>query len=241
MSSHRTMFVENRSNITAHFREGLFPLRKKRMKTRGGRESRLTLQLRGEGQGLLVEHSSHTLNLGNVFVNTPHVHEVKLMNQGALDAPFTYIPSATKVGFCFKFAPKEGIIAAGGSQSVQISFSATVLGSFEEEFQFNVAGSPRPAILTIKGSVTAPSLHFDLPELDFGDISFDHFEPAPDWDLGNTKSLHLEACSSCPSAGGTENRVTTPQERLSEFVIFFQSGVIGYCSFCVLGGAVLVK
>ncbi|XP_066420513.1 uncharacterized protein [Molothrus aeneus] len=94
--------------------------------------------------------------------------EVKLMNQGALDAPFTCIPSATKVGFCFKFAPEEGIIAAGGSQSVQISFSATVLGSFEEEFQFSVAGSPVPAILTIKGSVTAPSLHFDLPELDFG-------------------------------------------------------------------------
>ncbi|NXV69363.1 HYDIN protein, partial [Molothrus ater] len=91
-----------------------------------------------------------------------------LMNQGALDAPFTCIPSATKVGFCFKFAPEEGIIAAGGSQSVQISFSATVLGSFEEEFQFSVAGSPVPAILTIKGSVTAPSLHFDLPELDFG-------------------------------------------------------------------------
>ncbi|XP_036253198.1 hydrocephalus-inducing protein-like isoform X2 [Molothrus ater] len=94
--------------------------------------------------------------------------QVKLMNQGALDAPFTCIPSATKVGFCFKFAPEEGIIAAGGSQSVQISFSATVLGSFEEEFQFSVAGSPVPAILTIKGSVTAPSLHFDLPELDFG-------------------------------------------------------------------------
>ncbi|XP_077048347.1 hydrocephalus-inducing protein homolog [Agelaius phoeniceus] len=137
-----------------------------------GRESRLPLQLRGQGQGPLVELSSQTLNLGNVFVNTPHVCEVKLMNQGALDAPFTRIPSGSNVGLCFKFAPEEGIIAAGGSQSVQISFSATVLGSFEEEFQFSVAGSPRPAILTIKGSVTAPSVHFDLPELDFGDISF---------------------------------------------------------------------
>ncbi|XP_058672256.1 hydrocephalus-inducing protein homolog [Ammospiza caudacuta] len=79
---------------------------------------------------------------------------------------------ATNLGLCFKFAPEEGIIAAGGSQAVQISFSATVLGSFEEEFRFSVAGSPVPAILTIKGSVTAPSLHFDLAELDFGDISF---------------------------------------------------------------------
>nr|XP_054509115.1 hydrocephalus-inducing protein-like [Agelaius phoeniceus] len=232
MSSHRTLFIENRSNITAHFQWKAFPseeeeneekrsmVQEKMAKVQedpmlfshdifviepmegeigpncsaeikvtfkplealeygsvaycsiSGRESRLPLQLRGQGQGPLVELSSQTLNLGNVFVNTPHVCEVKLMNQGALDAPFTRIPSGSNVGLCFKFAPEEGIIAAGGSQSVQISFSATVLGSFEEEFQFSVAGSPRPAILTIKGSVTAPSVHFDLPELDFGDISF---------------------------------------------------------------------
>nr|XP_054509112.1 hydrocephalus-inducing protein-like [Agelaius phoeniceus] len=232
MSSHRTLFIENRSNITAHFQWKAFPseeeeneekrsmVQEKMAKVRedpmlfshdifviepmegeigpncsaeikvtfkplealeygsvaycsiSGRESRLPLQLRGQGQGPLVELSSQTLNLGNVFVNTPHVCEVKLMNQGALDAPFTRIPSGSNVGLCFKFAPEEGIIAAGGSQSVQISFSATVLGSFEEEFQFSVAGSPRPAILTIKGSVTGPNLHFDLPELDFGDISF---------------------------------------------------------------------
>ncbi|XP_064262792.1 hydrocephalus-inducing protein homolog [Passer domesticus] len=137
-----------------------------------GRESRLPLQLRGEGQGPLVELSCDTLELGDIFVNTPHVCEVNLINQGALDAPFRYIPSATKVGLGFKLAPQEGIIAAGGSQTLQISFSATVLGRFEEEFRFSVAGSPTPAILTIKGSVTGPSLHFDLPELDFGDISF---------------------------------------------------------------------
>ncbi|XP_064262735.1 hydrocephalus-inducing protein-like [Passer domesticus] len=98
--------------------------------------------------------------------------QVNLINQGALDAPFSCIPSATKVGLGFKLAPQEGIIAARGSQTLQISFSATVLGRFEEEFRFSVAGSPTPAILTIKGSVTGPSLHFDLPELDFGDISF---------------------------------------------------------------------
>ncbi|NWZ92220.1 HYDIN protein, partial [Nesospiza acunhae] len=95
-----------------------------------------------------------------------------LLNQGVLDALFTYIPSTTNVGSCFKFEPEEGIIAAGGTQIVQISFSAAVLGSFEEKFQFSVAGSPRPAILTIRGSVTAPSLEFDVDEINFGEISF---------------------------------------------------------------------
>ncbi|XP_057890421.1 hydrocephalus-inducing protein-like [Melospiza georgiana] len=137
-----------------------------------GRESRLPLRLRGEGQGPLVEFSSHTLNIGNVFVNSSHIHEVELINEGALDAPFIYIPSTTNMGSCFKFEPEEGIIAAGGNQTIQISFSATVLGSLEEEFQFSVAGSPMPAILTIKGSVTVPSLEFDVDEINFGEIPF---------------------------------------------------------------------
>ncbi|XP_054152188.1 hydrocephalus-inducing protein-like [Melozone crissalis] len=137
-----------------------------------GRESRLPLRLRGEGQGPLVEFSSHTLNIGSVFVNSSHIHEVELINEGALDAPFIYIPSTTNVGSCFKFEPEEGIIAAGGNQTIQIAFSATVLGSFAEEVQFSVAGSPMPAILTIKGSVTVPSLEFDVDEINFGEISF---------------------------------------------------------------------
>ncbi|XP_074407193.1 hydrocephalus-inducing protein homolog isoform X2 [Zonotrichia albicollis] len=137
-----------------------------------GRESRMPLYLRGEGQGPLVELSSPTLNFGNIFINTPYVYEVNLINQGALDAPFTYIPSTTEVDFHFKFKPEQGIIPAGGTQNVRVSFDATVLGSFEKEFQFSVAGFPRPVILTIKGSVTGPDLQFDVPELDFGDISF---------------------------------------------------------------------
>ncbi|XP_077028979.1 hydrocephalus-inducing protein homolog [Agelaius phoeniceus] len=137
-----------------------------------GRESRLPLQLRGEGQGPLVELSSQTLNIGNVFVNTPHAYEVKLMNQGAIDAPFICIPSTTNVGFCFEFAPKKGIIAPGGIQIILISFSASILGKFEEEFQFSVVGSPTPAILTIKGSVTEQTPHFKVDKLSFGDVSF---------------------------------------------------------------------
>ncbi|XP_054142353.1 hydrocephalus-inducing protein homolog [Melozone crissalis] len=76
--------------------------------------------------------------------------QVELINLGAIDAPFTYSPSTANVGFCFKFAPEEGIIAPGGTQTAQISFSATIVGRFEEEFQFSVAGSPISALLTIK-------------------------------------------------------------------------------------------
>ncbi|NWS26383.1 HYDIN protein, partial [Polioptila caerulea] len=95
-----------------------------------------------------------------------------LINKGAIDTPFTFIPSTSNVGHCFKFAPEKGILAPGEIQTIQISFSATVQGRLAEEFQISVAGSPKPAILRIKAVVTGPTLHFSVSELDFGDISF---------------------------------------------------------------------
>ncbi|XP_032925454.1 hydrocephalus-inducing protein homolog isoform X2 [Catharus ustulatus] len=137
-----------------------------------GRESRLPLHLTAQGQGPLVELSYNTLDLGDILVDTCHISEVKLINRGAIDAPFRYIPSTKNLGYCFKFVPEEGIIAPGRIQTIQISFNATTVGTFEEEFQFIVAGSPTPAILTIKGFVTRPNLYFNVDELDFGDVSF---------------------------------------------------------------------
>ncbi|NXQ29904.1 HYDIN protein, partial [Alaudala cheleensis] len=95
-----------------------------------------------------------------------------LINKGAIDAPFACTPLTTDVGSGFKVAPEEGIIAPGGIQTIQISFNATKLGWFAEDFQISVAGSPTPVILPITGNVVEPSLQFDPPELHFGDISF---------------------------------------------------------------------
>uniref|UniRef100_A0A8C3UHV0 HYDIN/VesB/CFA65-like Ig-like domain-containing protein n=1 Tax=Catharus ustulatus TaxID=91951 RepID=A0A8C3UHV0_CATUS len=137
-----------------------------------GRESRLPLHLTAQGQGPLVELSYNTLDLGDILVDTCHISEVKLINRGAIDASFRYIPSTKNLGYCFKFVPEEGIIAPGRIQTIQISFNATTVGTFEEEFQFRVAGSPTPAILTIKGCVCAATVHFNINELDFGNVSF---------------------------------------------------------------------
>ncbi|NXS32537.1 HYDIN protein, partial [Pomatostomus ruficeps] len=95
-----------------------------------------------------------------------------LINKGAIDAPFTFVPPTSMVADCFKVSPVEGMLAPGEVQTIQIAFNASVLGKFDEQFQFYAAGSPTPAVLTIKGCVDGPYLHFDVPELDFGDVSF---------------------------------------------------------------------
>ncbi|XP_058667053.1 hydrocephalus-inducing protein homolog [Ammospiza caudacuta] len=211
MSSHRTLFIENRSNITAHFQwkafateeeeneakrrqcllrppkevsQENFPEEKETEKVKGFCGDHSALLSSMDKEKMVKVQEDPMLFSDDIFFLEPMEGEIGPNCSAEIKVTFKPLEaleygsvaycsiSATNLGLCFKFAPEEGIIAAGGSQSVQISFSATVLGSFEEEFQFSVAGSPTPAILTIKGSVTAPSLHFDLAELDFGDISF---------------------------------------------------------------------
>ncbi|XP_059717111.1 hydrocephalus-inducing protein-like [Haemorhous mexicanus] len=85
---------------------------------------------------------------------------VELINLGAIDAPFTYIPSSANVGFCFKLAPKKGIIAAGFTPLSRTSFALI-------PFNQTISSS----VLPCRGCVTELSSHFDVNELDFGDIS----------------------------------------------------------------------
>ncbi|KAB0347974.1 hypothetical protein FD754_012831 [Muntiacus muntjak] len=100
------------------------------------------------------------------------LHVAVLSNKGIIDALFNVIPPVSPLGACFVFIPKEGIIEPSGVQAIQISFSSTILGHFEEEFLVNVNGSPEPVKLTIRGCVIGPTFHFNVPALRFGDVSF---------------------------------------------------------------------
>ncbi|NWV04318.1 HYDIN protein, partial [Ptilonorhynchus violaceus] len=97
-----------------------------------GREGRLPLRLIGEGQGPWLELSYYELNLAHIFINSPHIYEVKLFNKGPIDAPFSLTPPSTDVGSCFKFEPQEGIIAPGGCQAIKIFFKCDIVGCFVE-------------------------------------------------------------------------------------------------------------
>ncbi|KAM5208569.1 hydrocephalus-inducing protein homolog isoform 3-T4 [Hipposideros larvatus] len=137
-----------------------------------GREIRLPLRIRGEGMGPKIHFNFELLDIGKVFVGTVHCYEAILFNKGSIDALFNMIPPTSALGTCFIFSPKEGIIEPSGVQAVQISFSSSILGHFEEEFLVNVNGSPEPVKLTIRGCVIGPTFHFNVPALHFGDVSF---------------------------------------------------------------------
>uniref|UniRef100_A0A670KA82 HYDIN axonemal central pair apparatus protein n=1 Tax=Podarcis muralis TaxID=64176 RepID=A0A670KA82_PODMU len=137
-----------------------------------GRETRLPLRIKGEAMAPKLLFNFDQLDVGKIFVGSAHSYEAILSNKGAIDALFRLIWPSTALGACFTFQPSEGIIEPGGHQAIQVTFSCTILGQFFEEFKFSVNGSPQPVILVIRGCVIGPTFHFNVPSLDFGDVSF---------------------------------------------------------------------
>ncbi|XP_047385193.1 hydrocephalus-inducing protein homolog isoform X1 [Sciurus carolinensis] len=137
-----------------------------------GREIRLPLRIKGEGMGPKIHFNFELLDIGKVFIGSVHCYEAILSNKGSIDALFNVTPSTSPLGACFVFSPKEGIIQPRGVQAIQICFSSTILGHFEEKFLINVHGSLEPVKLTIRGCVIGPTFHFNVPALHFGDVSY---------------------------------------------------------------------
>ncbi|NWV21415.1 HYDIN protein, partial [Origma solitaria] len=136
-----------------------------------------------------------------------------LINKGPIDAPFAYLCSGTKINSCFKCEPKEGTIATGGSQTVQISFNAAIVGPFSEHLHIAVPGCPTPLFVTVKGHVCAATLDFAAPELCFDDVSF-----------GFPKTMSIRLTNNTPAffnyklrvTGDGQERVVTGHEQITK-------------------------
>ncbi|KAM4638310.1 hydrocephalus-inducing protein homolog [Amazona ochrocephala] len=115
-----------------------------------GCETRVPLCIRGEGVGPQVKLSCEQLSIGKVFVGSSHSYRVLLLNRGVIETPFSVVYPERAVGCCFTFTPREGMLLPFEHQVIWISFNATVLGQFTEEFQFSVKGSPEPLMLTVR-------------------------------------------------------------------------------------------
>ncbi|XP_072492710.1 hydrocephalus-inducing protein homolog isoform X2 [Notamacropus eugenii] len=178
-----------------------------------GRESRLPLRIKGEGMGPKIIFNFDVLDIGKAFVGSIHSYEAILSNKGSIDALFNLDPPTTPLGSCFIFNPKEGIVEPSGLQTIQISFSSNILGHFKEEFLFNVNGSPQPVKLTIRGCVIGPTFHFNVPSLDFGDVSFG-FPHSLTCSLNNTSLIPMTFKLRVPGDGVGEPSVTSLEQIL---------------------------
>ncbi|XP_054255024.1 LOW QUALITY PROTEIN: hydrocephalus-inducing protein homolog, partial [Indicator indicator] len=171
-----------------------------------GREARLPLHIQGEGRGPWLCFRFDQLDVGQVFVGSTNKYEVILHNKGAIDACFSLVSPTTTLGSCFTFSPCQGLILPDEFQVIQICFCPSVLGHFTEEFRFSVEGSPEPVTLTVRGCVTGPTFHFDVPCLWFGDVSFG-FPHSLSCRLTNTSLVPMAFTLRVPGDGVAEPSV----------------------------------
>ncbi|XP_056273332.1 hydrocephalus-inducing protein homolog [Pseudoliparis swirei] len=137
-----------------------------------GREARLPLTITAEGLGPHLHLSYDLFDMRNVVVGDGVFYEVKFENHGLIDAPFRLSGPDTPYGRCFSFSPEEGVVPSGEFQIVKVTLTSRLLGTFSEDLLLTVAGRPQPLIVTFRGCVVVPTFHFDVPELNFGDVAF---------------------------------------------------------------------
>ncbi|XP_072290521.1 hydrocephalus-inducing protein homolog [Eucyclogobius newberryi] len=137
-----------------------------------GRESPLCLTVKGEGLGPKLEPNYTVMDMKNICIGDNDWYEVTLTNKGLIDAPFKMSSPNTTFGHFFSFSPVEAVVPPGACQTVKVTFSSSVLGTFSEDLLLTVKGQPRPQTLTFRGNVNGPTFDFDVTELNFGDVAF---------------------------------------------------------------------
>ncbi|XP_047008963.2 hydrocephalus-inducing protein homolog isoform X3 [Ictalurus punctatus] len=176
-----------------------------------GRESRLPLRIKGESMGPKLQFNVDLLDIGNIFVGSKHSYEVLVSNKGLIDAPYRLMLPTTAMGLCFSFIPPEGMVPPGACHVLEVRFSSDKLGTFSEEFYFTVSGNPQPLILTFRGCVMGPTFHFNIPELDFGDVSFG-FPHTLTCSLSNTSLVSMSFDLRIPGDGMGRHSVTSTEQ-----------------------------
>uniref|UniRef100_A0A669QXT0 HYDIN axonemal central pair apparatus protein n=1 Tax=Phasianus colchicus TaxID=9054 RepID=A0A669QXT0_PHACC len=189
-----------------------------------GRETRLPLRIRGEGEGPRLRFSFDQLDIGKVFVGSAHSYEAILFNKGAIDALFHVVPPSTALGSCFAFLPHEGLVPPGGLQHIRISFCSTILGQFTEELGVSVHGCPQPVTLTVRGCVIGPTFHFDVPSLHFGDVPFG-FPHTLSCRLSNTSLVPMTFSLRVPGDGSGAPSVSSSAQVLDNTLLSWRMGL----------------
>ena len=154
-----------------------------------GKSERMPLKINGTGLGPQCALSFDSLDLGDIFINSIHQYEVVLENRGSIEAKFGFQRQDTLFGGKFKFSPSSGSIAAGSTQPIEISFCSDIIGIVSETFRIHVQGSRDELELHFKGRVIGPTFHFDVEELDYGNVSYNFW---------HVKYFHLVNTSEIP-------------------------------------------
>ena len=97
--------------------------------------------------GPKAQLSYDLLEIGQIYVKTKHIYQIKLTNTGAIPCSFRIRPSRTgnsdevgqQAANDVTFTPPEGIVDVGGVITILMTFEADLIGEFDKEYQCHLA------------------------------------------------------------------------------------------------------
>lgn len=198
-----------------------------------GRAEQLPLLLSGKGLGPRCKLEFAHLNVGDIYINELHEYEVYLENTSPIETVYTVLPPETLMSRKFTFTPDNGVLLPGASQLLKIQLQSDLIGSLNETFPIHLHGCTSDLTIQFKGRVLGPIYHFDIRELDFGNVSY-NFWHSRTFSISNTSripmkySLHL--LDGSPFAGEfkiSPSEGLIPEKHAQVIQVDFLSNTVG--------------
>ncbi|ETV98760.1 hypothetical protein H310_08827 [Aphanomyces invadans] len=138
-----------------------------------GRDTRLPLQIRGQGIGPKASILYDDLfDFGDVFINDPQTHDFSIQNRGEIPAEFALLDVALPHGVDIHFEPSSGVLGINDTCKIFLTFCSAVLGEISVNFNFKLNGSDELLRVRFRAHVIPPMFQFDTDKVDFGIVSF---------------------------------------------------------------------
>lgn len=153
---------------------------------------RITFSMTGNGLPPDVSFDVSQINVGHVFLRRNYEYRINIRNHGLVRARFSINRLESQIGV--DFSPREGVLEVGESKPVMVLFSASKVGQFRENFDFETEFQGikgLPATLTICGKVLGPSFTVSRRILDFGVVGFG-FLYSQEFEVSNVSEIPFD-------------------------------------------------
>ena len=137
-----------------------------------GRAGRVALSVSGTGLGPRAMFSYDVLDVGNVFIHTPHRYDVTLENRGEVPVPFSATKGTGPLAAALTIDPASGTVPVDASTSLGLRLLPDRLGKFDEKVFLHVTGTDKRLQVHLKGRVVGPTFEVDRATLDFGTVAY---------------------------------------------------------------------
>ncbi|KAK3287418.1 hypothetical protein CYMTET_5071, partial [Cymbomonas tetramitiformis] len=135
-----------------------------------GEDIAAVMQVSGIGKYPYISTAEQNLQFGEVLIGKAVDKTIRLTNQSMVPAYYTVSRLEAEHDRVFSIVPTTGVIAAGGYDSIKISYTPQAEGCFtSENFTVSTAGG-NVLRLNCKGSARGPTCNLSLETVNFGNV-----------------------------------------------------------------------